>query len=60
MKTWPTRLALLSGEKTDSKLKDFWNYGRPHAAEYTALMAASQEAVAAEILAAYDFAATST
>ena len=49
-------LALLSGEKKDNKLKDFWNYSStPHAAEYTALMAASQEAVAAEILAAYDF-----
>jgi demethylspheroidene O-methyltransferase len=49
-------LPLLSGEKKNSKLKDFWNYSEtPHAAEYTALMAASQEAVAAEILAAYDF-----
>jgi demethylspheroidene O-methyltransferase len=49
-------LALLSGEKKDNTLKDFWNYSStPHAAEYTALMAASQEAVAAEILAAYDF-----
>ena len=54
-------LPLLSGEKKDSKLKDFWNYSAtPHAAEYTALMAASQEAVAAEILAAYDFSRTST
>jgi demethylspheroidene O-methyltransferase len=49
-------LALLSGEKKDSKLKEFWNYSSTsHAAEYTALMAASQQAVAAEILAAYDF-----
>ena len=49
-------LPLLSGEKKDSSLKDFWNYSAtPHAAEYTALMAASQQAVAAEILAAYDF-----
>lgn len=49
-------IPLLSGEKKNSKLKDFWNYSEtPHAAEYTALMAASQEAVAAEILAAYDF-----
>ena len=33
-------LALLSGEKKDNKLKDFWNYSStPHAAEYTALMA---------------------
>lgn len=49
-------VALLSGEKKDNKLKDFWNYAStPHAAEYTALMAASQQAVAAEILASYDF-----
>jgi demethylspheroidene O-methyltransferase len=49
-------IALLSGEKKDNKLKDFWNYEEAaHAADYTALMAASQEAVAAEILASYDF-----
>ncbi len=49
-------IALLSGEKKDNKLKDFWNYtSTEHAAGYTALMAASQQAVAAEILAAYDF-----
>jgi demethylspheroidene O-methyltransferase len=49
-------LAVLSGEKKNNKLKDFWNYAdTPHAADYTALMAASQEAVAAEILNAYDF-----
>jgi demethylspheroidene O-methyltransferase len=49
-------LAVLSGEKKDSKLKDFWNYdSTAHAADYTALMAASQQAVAAEILSAYDF-----
>ena len=49
-------IALLSGEKKDNKLKDFWNYSSTaHAADYTALMAASQEAVAAEILATYDF-----
>jgi demethylspheroidene O-methyltransferase len=49
-------LSLLSGQKKDSSLKEFWNYSStPHAAEYTALMAASQQAVAAEILAAYDF-----
>jgi demethylspheroidene O-methyltransferase len=48
-------VALLSGTRKDNKLKDFWNYAEtPHAAEYTALMAASQQAVAAEILAAYD------
>ena len=49
-------LAVLSGEKKHNKLKDFWNYAEtPHAADYTALMAASQEAVAAEILNTYDF-----
>ena len=49
-------LAVFSGEKKDNRLKAFWDYaGTAHAAEYTALMAASQEAVAAEILAAYDF-----
>jgi demethylspheroidene O-methyltransferase len=49
-------VALLSGEKKDNKLKEFWNYSSTaHAADYTALMAASQEAVAAEILATYDF-----
>jgi demethylspheroidene O-methyltransferase len=49
-------LALLSGDRKDNKLKEFWNYSAtPHAASYTALMAASQQAVAAEILAAYDF-----
>lgn len=49
-------LALLSGARKDTRLKEFWNYGdTPHAASYTALMAASQQAVAAEILAAHDF-----
>jgi len=49
-------LALLSGSKTDNKVMDFWSYGdQRNAAAYTALMAASQEAVAAEVLAAHDF-----
>jgi len=49
-------LALLSGEKKESQLKHFWDYANtPNAAGYTALMAASQEAVAAEVLALYDF-----
>jgi demethylspheroidene O-methyltransferase len=49
-------VALLSGEKKDNRLKEFWNYdSTAHAADYTALMAVSQEAVAAEILATYDF-----
>jgi demethylspheroidene O-methyltransferase len=49
-------VALLSGAKKDCKVKDFWSYGDQHnATAYTALMAASQQAVAAEVLAAYDF-----
>lgn len=49
-------VALLSGQKKNNKLKEFWNYSTAsHAADYTALMAASQEAVAAEILSCYDF-----
>ena len=53
-------LALFSGQKPDARLKSFWGYsgendvGQPNAQAYTDLMAASQEAVAAEILAAYD------
>ena len=57
-------IALLKGEVSETKLKGYWGYagsnskdavGEANAAAYTALMAASQEAVAAEILAAYDF-----
>ena len=54
-------VALLSGENNPGKLKGFWGYSGAqdvdgaNAAQYTALMAASQEAVAAEILACYDF-----
>lgn len=57
-------IALLKGESGDTKLKGFWGYsGDPSAgavdsttaSAYTALMAASQDAVAAEILNAYDF-----
>ena len=57
-------VALLSGEKKQNKLKDFWGYSGhdsadsvdgSNAAPYTELMAASQAAVAAEILASYDF-----
>jgi demethylspheroidene O-methyltransferase len=57
-------VALLSGATSPNKLKGFWGYSGHQAADsvdsanaaaYTALMAASQEAVAAEVLAAYDF-----
>lgn len=49
-------IGVLSGTKKQNQLKDFWSYAdQRHAADYTALMAASQEAVAAEILASYDF-----
>jgi len=49
-------IGVLSGTKKDNQLKDFWSYGdQRDASGYTALMAASQEAVAAEILASYDF-----
>ncbi len=49
-------VGVLLGTRTDNRLKDFWSYAdQRNAADYTALMAASQQAVAAEILAAYDF-----
>ena len=57
-------IALLKGDTGGTKLKGYWGYagsdskdavGMANAEAYTALMAASQEAVAAEILAAYDF-----
>lgn len=49
-------LALLSGAKKDNRLKGFWSYDdQKNAAHYTALMSASQQAVAAEVLNAYDF-----
>jgi demethylspheroidene O-methyltransferase len=52
-------IALLRGDKSTTKLHDYWAYGRSSSpaatAAYTALMAASQSAVAAEILVAYDF-----
>ena len=49
-------LGVLSGTKRNNKLRDFWSYtDERDAAPYTALMAASQAAVAAEILAAHDF-----
>jgi demethylspheroidene O-methyltransferase len=50
-------IALLSGQKPAQHLKSFWDYNDDPAtkADYTALMATSQAAVAAEILNAYDF-----
>ncbi len=57
-------LSLLRGDIANPKLKHYWGYAgqddrdavkAANAAAYTALMAASQEAVAAEILHTYDF-----
>jgi demethylspheroidene O-methyltransferase len=50
-------IGLLSGQKPAHHLKSFWDYNDDPKtkADYTALMAASQAAVAAEILNAYDF-----
>ncbi|MFO1323589.1 MAG: methyltransferase [Burkholderiales bacterium] len=57
-------VALLRGAGADTRLSGFWAYAADHApgriaddrvASYTALMAASQPLVAAEVLAAYDF-----
>ncbi|WP_421694611.1 methyltransferase [Aestuariivirga sp.] len=49
-------MGVLAGTKNDCKLKDFWSYAsQENAGEYTALMAGSQQAVAAEVLASYDF-----
>jgi demethylspheroidene O-methyltransferase len=50
-------IGLLSGEKQPQHLKSFWDYTNDPKtkADYTALMATSQAAVAAEILQAYDF-----
>jgi demethylspheroidene O-methyltransferase len=50
-------VGLLSGQKQPNHLKTFWDYTTDLKTKsaYTALMAASQAAVAAEILNAYDF-----
>ena len=54
-------LALLAGRTGDGKLRQYWGYpgsgevNAPTAETYSALMAASQQAVTAEILSAYDF-----
>lgn len=61
-------IALLKGELGDTRLKRYWGYAGSsssdavddaNAAAYTALLAASQEAVAAEILNACDFSGNS-
>jgi demethylspheroidene O-methyltransferase len=51
-------IGLLSGQKPAHHLRSFWDYNDDPKtkADYTALMAASQAAVATEILGAYDFA----
>jgi demethylspheroidene O-methyltransferase len=57
-------VALFRGDTPEARLKTFWGYAADRSADgvdhgnaeaYTALMAASQEAVAREILHAYDF-----
>jgi demethylspheroidene O-methyltransferase len=50
-------VAMLRGQHVEGGLKSFWSYENPTAdkAAYSQLMAASQEAVSAQILAAYDF-----
>ena len=57
-------LPLLRGEATRTSLQEFWGYAQSDAPQslestaasaYTSLMAASQQAVAAEILASFDF-----
>jgi demethylspheroidene O-methyltransferase len=49
-------VAMLRGKFVDEGLRDYWRYDDPakDRAEYSALMAASQEAVSAQILDAYD------
>jgi demethylspheroidene O-methyltransferase len=50
-------VALLSGKLPNSAMKRYWDYDNSEAdrAEYSALMAASQEAVSRQILGAYSF-----
>jgi demethylspheroidene O-methyltransferase len=52
-------VALLSGQLSDTAMKRYWDYENAQAdrTDYSALMAASQEAVSRQILAAYDFSA---
>lgn len=50
-------VAMLRGEKVEGGLSDYWSYDRSACdkSAYSALMAASQQAVSAQILDAYDF-----
>jgi demethylspheroidene O-methyltransferase len=50
-------VAMLQGARVDGGLADFWSYndGSSDKSAYSALMAASQEAVSAQVLQAYDF-----
>jgi demethylspheroidene O-methyltransferase len=50
-------VALLSGKRTNTAMRRYWDYENAQAdrSTYSALMAASQEAVSRQILAAYDF-----
>jgi demethylspheroidene O-methyltransferase len=50
-------VALLRGEKPDGGLAKYWSYDNASSdrSAYSSLMAASQQAVSAQILAAYDF-----
>jgi demethylspheroidene O-methyltransferase len=50
-------VALLNGAHAKEGLRNFWSYNDPNSdkATYSALMAASQQAVSQQILAAYDF-----
>ena len=50
-------VAMLQGARVDGGLADFWSYNDASSdkSAYSALMAASQEAVSAQVLQAYDF-----
>ena len=50
-------VAMLQGHHAEDGLKSYWSYDAPAAdkSAYSQLMAASQEAVSAQVLAAYDF-----
>jgi demethylspheroidene O-methyltransferase len=50
-------VAMLRGEKVEGGLADYWSYDKSSSdkSAYSALMAASQQAVSAQILDAYDF-----
>jgi demethylspheroidene O-methyltransferase len=52
-------IAMLRGEKVEGGLSDYWSYDKSSSdkSAYSALMAASQQAVSAQILDAYSFSA---